>query len=165
MRYNPRGIICEKEQGHERDEYHGGAEPHQCGCGRCHQRGWLRADQHDSGIGRGEREFFHAAREQYAASPTIQAVLDLSASEAYVQEGEKVDLGHFDHQAALERSGHLDELLAGVADAGQVKQFLYDLAVHVAEAAGPGVFGRGKPISPQEGMYLKLLKEKLGLYQ
>lgn len=109
--------------------------------------------------------FFHNAREQYASSPTIQAVLDLAASEAYVQEGEKVDLRHFDHQAALERASRLDELLVGAVDAGQVKQFLYDLTVHVAEAAGPGVFGRGEPISPQEGMYLKLLKEKLGIYQ
>ena len=51
----------------------------------------------------------------------------------------------------------------GGADAQGFKQFLHDLAVHVAEAASEEPLGKGPNVSPKEKAFLATLENILKL--
>jgi len=107
------------------------------------------------------KTFFNRARQTYADSPLIQAMLRMSESEAYAQEGTKTTA--VDAEDVLTRVGGIDVLVDDPAEAALLKRFLYELAAEVANASGPGWFGSGERMSAQEKIFLERLKTRLGL--
>lgn len=117
--------------------------------------------------------FFSYFREMAAADAFLKAphqnynsLVQLVLEKLREAEDKNETLDDFSHISQAEVEEHLDyvyDLLADHPDGVGYMQFLYDLAERVANAAGPGLFGLGSGLTPEEAEFLALMRDKLHL--
>ena len=71
---------------------------------------------------------------------------------------------NIDLSRVLSSISGITSVLDGLGDKGkQVKQFIYEIAEHIANAAGSGLFGTGQKVNETEARFLADLKRTLSL--
>ncbi|MDX2137911.1 MAG: hypothetical protein SF123_07425 [Chloroflexota bacterium] len=108
--------------------------------------------------------FLISAGDQFKGNPLMDALLGTLAGEQGRELISNLDPASLDVNSVMESVGGLDDMLKDAGDsAAPVKQFIYDMASSVANAAGGGLFGSGEKVSADEQQFLTDLKGKLGL--
>lgn len=103
--------------------------------------------------------YLREAQSIYAHNPLISEVLA-----ALFDRGLSTNPADFpDHHEIYERINDMQRML-GVDDVSmEYKEFLFNLGLKVAEAAGGGLFGTGEKISGNEEAFLLELRRYLGV--
>jgi hypothetical protein len=104
------------------------------------------------------------AGEQFKGNALMEGLLGSLTGEEGTNLLKNLDLGNLDLGNVMNQVGGLDDTLKDAGEDGApVKQFIFDVANQVANAAGGGLFGSGDKISEGEASFLSDLKGKLGL--
>jgi hypothetical protein len=108
--------------------------------------------------------FLISAGDQFKGNPLMDALIGTLTGEQGRELISQLDPANLDVNSIMESVGGLDDALKDAGeDAAPVKQFIYDMASSVANAAGGGLFGSGEKVSADEQQFLTDLKSKLGL--